>query len=134
MNKLYLLIVLLLFACFPIQGQTTPYYTALEPYLFELQSLTTDSSLLIDVREPFEYYRKHIPNAINIPSGTILSFTDTINKNSSLFLYCKTGGRASRIARELYGKGFDKIYILEGGIAFWQKEGYKTEKRKQKTK
>ncbi|MBO7522500.1 MAG: rhodanese-like domain-containing protein [Bacteroidales bacterium] len=131
MNRLILIIVFLLFVSSSFQEQDSPYYTTLDPYLFELQSLTTDSSMLIDVREPFEFYRKRIPNAINIPASDILfTATDTIDKNTSLFLYCSTGVRSSRVALDLYGKGFDNIFILEGGLAFWKKEGYKMEKGK----
>ncbi len=133
MNRLILIIVFLSFVSFSFQEQDSPYYTTLEPYLFELQSLTVDQSILIDVREPFEFYRKRIPNAINIPASDILfTATDTIDKNTSLFLYCSTGVRSSRVALDLYAKGFDNIFILEGGLAFWKKEGYKIEKGKTK--
>ena len=131
MNKLVFIIVLISFISSSFQEQDSPYYTTLEPYLFELQSITTDSSILVDVREPFEFFRQRIPNAINIPASDILfTATDTIDKNTSLFLYCSTGVRSSRVALDLYAKGFDNIFILEGGLAFWKKEGYKIEKGK----
>ena len=133
MNRLILIIVFLSFVSFSFQEQDSSYYTILDPYLFELQSLTSEPSMLIDVREPFEFYRKRIPNAINIPASDILfTATDTIDKNTSLFLYCSTGVRSSRVALDLYAKGFDNIFILEGGLAFWKKEGYKIEKGKTK--
>ena len=131
MNRLILITVFLSFVSSSFQEQDSPYYTTLEPYLFELQSLTSESSILIDVREPFEFYRKRIPNAINIPASDILfTATDTIDKNTSLFLYCSTGVRSSRVALDLSAKGFDNIFILEGGLTFWKKEGYKIEKGK----
>ena len=133
MNRLILIIVFLSFVSFSFQEHDSSYYTILDPYLFELQSLTSEPSMLIDVREPFEFYRKRIPNAINIPASDILfTATDTIDKNTSLFLYCSTGVRSSRVALDLYAKGFDNIFILEGGLAFWKKEGYKIEKGKTK--
>lgn len=97
-------------------------YKSLSPSDFHLQYLLTDSSLLIDVREPFEFKSQRIKNSINIPaSGNLDKAADTINKELSLFLYCTSGVRSSRTAEKLYEKGFRKLYNLKGGIIAWRK-------------
>jgi len=98
-------------------------YKSLDPYDFHLQYLRTDSSILIDVREPFEFKGKRIKDAINIPSsGNLDKAADTINKKFALFLYCSTDYRSRSAAEKLYDKGFRKLYNLEGGIVAWRKD------------
>ena len=99
-------------------------YLSLPPKEFQQQYLDTDSSFLIDVREPFEFKGNRIKNAVNIPSsGNLERAADTINKNYALFLYCTSGYRSSRVAGSLYDKGFRKLVSLKGGIVAWKKDG-----------
>ncbi len=126
MRSLSVLLYFFIVCLIPLNGQTPDSikYLSLEPYDFHLQYLRTDSAILIDVREPFEFKGNRIRDAINIPSsGNIERAADTINKNYSLFLYCTSGYRSSRVAEDLYGKGFRKLVSLKGGIVEWKKEG-----------
>ncbi|MCJ7448929.1 MAG: rhodanese-like domain-containing protein [Bacteroidales bacterium] len=104
-------------------------YKSLEPYDFHLQYLRIDCSLLIDVREFFEFKRSRIRDAINIPSsGNIEVAADTLDKDYALFLYCTTGYRSKRASELLSEKGFRRLYNLEGGIVAWKKDGMPVEK------
>jgi len=99
-------------------------YKSLDPYYFHLEYLKQDSSLFLDVRQPFEFKGKRIKDAINIPSSKELNIlADTLIKDYSLFLYCSTDYRSRSAAEKLYDKGFRKLYNLEGGIVAWRKEG-----------
>jgi rhodanese-related sulfurtransferase len=109
----------------PLAGQIpdSVKYQSLKPNDFRLLHLKTDSSILIDVREPFEFNGRRIKGAINIPaSGNLDKAADTLNKDLSLFLYCTSGYRSSSAAVKLYNKGFRKLYSLKGGIAAWRKD------------
>jgi rhodanese-related sulfurtransferase len=99
-------------------------YKSLDPYYFHLEYLKQDSSLLLDVRQPFEFKGKRLKDAINIPSSKELNIlADTLSKDYSLFLYCSTDYRSRNTAEKLYDIGFRKLYNLEGGIVAWRKEG-----------
>lgn len=126
----------LVFFLLSYQGncQDTLKYQSLKPHDFNLKYLNEDQSMLIDVREPFEYKSKRIKGAVNIPSGKLEATSDTINKDLALFLYCTSGVRSSRAAKSLYDKGFRKIYSLDGGIGQWQKDGLKVDKSRLKKK
>ena len=98
-------------------------FTSFNPQEFQKAYKDGDKALLIDVREFFEYKKSRIDNAVNMPSsGNLDVSADTLNKESSLFLYCTTGFRSKRVARHLYDKGFLKLYSLDGGITAWKKE------------
>jgi len=98
-------------------------YKSLKPHDFYDRYLKTDSAVLLDVREFFEFRKSRIKDAVNIPSsGNIELAADSLDKNASYFLYCYSGGRSSKAARIFYDNGFRKVYNLEGGITAWKKE------------
>lgn len=106
-------------------------YISLNPQEFQKAYQDDDNALLIDVREYFEYKKQRIEKSVNMPSsGNPDEYADTLNKGSSLFLYCSSGFRSRRVAEKLYDKGFLKLYSLEGGINAWKKEGLPVNKKK----
>lgn len=118
-------VILLTILCSALDGQsdTSSKYIALDPYYFHLEYLKRDPSVILDVREPFEFRGKRIREAINIPSaGEMNALTDTLGRNYSIFLYCTTGFRSKRAAEKLYEKGYRNLFNLEGGLAAWKRE------------
>ena len=106
-------------------------FQSLGPYDFHFQYLKTDPSIMIDVREPFEFKRNRIKEAINIPSsGNIERAADTLNKEFTYFLYCSSGFRSANVAKKLYDMGFRNLVSLKGGIIAWKKDGMKVEKKR----
>jgi rhodanese-related sulfurtransferase len=106
-------------------------YKSPGPDDFQTALQNDQNSILIDVREFFEYRKSRIDKAVNIPSsGNPDLCADTLNKESSLFLYCTTDYRSRRVAREFYDKGFQKLYSLDGGIKAWKKEGLPVNRNK----
>jgi len=106
-------------------------FISLRPADFREAYQQDNKAILIDVREFFEFRKSRLYNSVNIPSsGNIDYSADTINKESSLFLYCTTGYRSKRVAREFYEKGFLKLYSLDGGIVAWKKEGMPVDKKR----
>jgi thioredoxin 1 len=137
MKFLFGLLFSFIASIFPLFGQTpdSVKYQSLNPYDFHFQYLRTDSSILIDVREPFEFKGNRIKNAVNIPaSGDLEQAADTLNKEFTLFLYCTSGFRSSNAAEKLYNKGFRKLVSLKGGITAWRKEGMPVVKGRVKRK
>ena len=137
MKLLFRLIFFIVDGLIPLNAQTPDSikYLSLPPKEFQLQYLNTDSSFLIDVREPFEFKGNRIRDAINIPSsGNLERAADTINKNYTLFLYCTSGYRSSKVAVSLYDKGFCNLVSLKGGIVEWRKEGLPVSKGRVKRK
>jgi rhodanese-related sulfurtransferase len=105
------------------QTDSSSKYISLDPYYFHLEYLKRDPSLIIDVREPFEFRGKRLREAINIPSSREMkALTDTLDRNFSLFLYCTTGYRSKRAAEKLYESGFRNLFNLEGGLLAWKRE------------
>ena len=121
-----------IFCCSALsQSADSVKYLSLEPYDFHMRYLKEDSSLLIDVREFFEYRRSRIHGSLFLPSsGGFDAAADTLNKEYSLFIYCYSGGRSSRALEFFYDKGFRKLYNLKGGITAWGKDGFPVERKR----
>jgi phage shock protein E len=74
------------------------------------------NGVLVDVRTPEEYAAGHLDGAVNInllEEGFAARF-DTIQKNKTLYLYCKKGGRSARAASLLDSLGY-QVIDLKGG-------------------
>lgn len=74
---------------------------------------------LIDVREPFEYEIARIPGSKLIPLGELLSRLNELNKEKTIFLHCRSGGRSADALLMLQKAGFSKLYNVEGGVLAW---------------
>ncbi|MAQ59485.1 pyridine nucleotide-disulfide oxidoreductase [bacterium] len=79
---------------------------------------TDHSILLLDIREPEELLiEETIPGAKNVPMGKV--FTEAIKgnlpKDVQIIVFCRTGGRAGVVERELCERGY-LIDGLEGGL------------------
>jgi len=133
MKNYCLLLVFILF--FPaISGGQVPdslKYRSLPPKEFLSAYQNSQTALLIDVREFFEYRKSRIKDAVNIPSmGNPDIPADTIRKDRELFFYCTSGFRSKRMAKTFFDKGFARCYSLDGGIVAWRKAGMPVEKKR----
>jgi sulfate permease, SulP family len=79
--------------------------------------------LLIDVREPREFHRGHIPQAELIPLPELLTDTAHLPREQPIVLICRSGRRSQRAAHLLHGRGFANVLILEGGMLAWEAAG-----------
>lgn len=96
----------------------------------ELQDCLGADTLFIDIREPVEYQRGHIPGAIHLPRG-LLEFelhavVDRCRKDISMsaaeqpiVLYCGTGGRSALAALTAEALGYRNAKSMAGGIVAW---------------
>lgn len=77
------------------------------------ETMNNNNYIIIDVRTGEEYNERHIKNAINIPYDEIENKINE-NKNTIIFVYCKSGQRASIAQETLESLGYT-VYNL-GGI------------------
>jgi len=84
-----------------------------------------EQAVIVDVREPGEYAAGHLPGAINIPRG-LLEFTvfkKISDVNTKIYVYCKTGGRASLATKTLQDMGYTNAILVPLVYAEWVKAG-----------
>lgn len=84
---------------------------------------------ILDVREPDEFNKGHIPKAMNIPRG-LLEFkvaSKIPNKDAHILAYCKSGGRSCLACSTLLELGYKNAVSVAGGWQAWLKAGYPVE-------
>lgn len=94
----------------------------------QFKDLIATEGTLLDVRTPEEWAEGVIPNAekINYHGGDFESQIEKLDKTKPVFIYCRSGRRSANAANVLKGKGFTKIYNLNGGILDWINSGNET--------
>ena len=84
---------------------------------------------ILDVREPDEFNKGHIPKAMNIPRG-LLEFkvaSKIPNKDAHILAYCKSGGRSCLACSTLLELGYKNAVSVAGGWQALLKAGYPVE-------
>ncbi|XCN73540.1 MAG: rhodanese-like domain-containing protein [Candidatus Electrothrix aestuarii] len=85
-----------------------------------------DTFTVVDVRDPEEFKKGHVPGAINIPSPTFASQSEVLDKDKQIIVYCSGGGRSYNAYRKLMKLGYKDI---RQAIFFdWQEAGLPVEK------
>lgn len=84
-----------------------------------------DSVQLLDVRTKEEWNEGHLKGA-TLATVTEDGFLDkakaALDPKKPVLVYCKSGGRSAKAAKQLREAGFT-VYDLAGGITAWQKAG-----------
>ena len=81
--------------------------------------------ILVDVRTIEEYESGHIQDAVNFDfySKSFQKEILSLDKSSSIILYCRTQNRSTKTANYLKENGYKEITVLAGGITSWVKNG-----------
>lgn len=84
--------------------------------------INRENALVVDLRPIADFGKGHIPGSKNVQ----MSQFDPENKQLApakslpVVLVCKTGMSAGGAAQRLKKAGFEKVYVLDGGIGGWQ--------------
>lgn len=84
--------------------------------------MNRDNALVVDLRPIADFEKGHIPGAKNVQ----VSQFDPENKQLAvakalpIVLVCKSGQASAAAARRLKKAGFERVYVLDGGLGAWQ--------------
>jgi rhodanese-related sulfurtransferase len=87
---------------------------------------TAESGVVIlDVRTPGEFMTGHIQDAQNIDfeGGSFESQIESLDKNGTYAVYCRSGNRSGQAVKVMQDAGFKNIYNLDGGVIDWANAG-----------
>jgi sulfur-carrier protein adenylyltransferase/sulfurtransferase len=76
---------------------------------------------VLDVREPHEYEVANI-GARLIPLAELAERLVELDRDETLAVHCKSGGRSARAVKLLKEAGFQNVYNVRGGIDAWSEE------------
>ena len=124
MWKNYLLIVLLLTGCMYLRPKQNG-MSNLSQTEWAKALTKQPEAVILDVRTEEEFESGYIPNAKNIDLRMGPGFIDEINtldKNKSYYVYCRSGARSAQAIQLMRDLGFNETYNLLGGILEWEGE------------
>ncbi len=100
------------------------------PASLAIQLINRQNGVMVDVREPNEFSTGHIPNATNIPLGSIAARLKELNKfkDRPIVVCCRSGHRSAQAAAVLRKNGFESVHNLAGGMLAWQADNLPTER------
>ena len=87
-----------------------------------------DNTILIDMRNHYEYEVGHFENAVEIPSDTFREqlpmAVDMMkgNEEKNIIMYCTGGIRCEKASAYMLHNGFKNVFHLEGGIINYARE------------
>ncbi len=102
------------------------------------------ATLVLDVREPAEWEKGHIPGAVLAPRGMLEWYADpttpyakpelTTKRDAHIIVACASGGRSLLAAQTLQSMGYTDVVSMAGGFNEWSKQGLPIEKGTAETK
>ena len=85
--------------------------------------------ILLDVREPAEFAKLHLPGSINVPRGVLeqsceWDYDETVpelatGRGLEIVVICRTGKRSALAADVLLQMGFAQVVSLKTGVRGW---------------
>ena len=81
------------------------------------------NAVILDVREPEEFARGHVPKAVNLPQADLATRLDEVPRDRPIMTICQSGMRSLRSAQFLRQQGFDQVVSVAGGTAEWRASG-----------
>ena len=97
----------------------------LDQITWKKQFLSEKNAFILDVRTPEEFEISRIPNSKNIDfynSQNFMQEIEKLDKDSSYYVYCRTGVRSANSCQLMSELGFKNVYNLVGGIVEWNGE------------
>lgn len=87
---------------------------------------STPGLQILDVRTAEEFSGQHIDRAVNIDvnSPDFAKQVSRLDKTKPVLVYCLSGGRSKKAAKQLQEMGFKDVVELDGGIIKWNAAGY----------
>jgi rhodanese-related sulfurtransferase len=109
-------------ACLPLVREIFPWD------LCDLQQSQPDS-LLLDVREPYEFQAMRIKGSLNVPRGILetaceYGYEETVpelaaGRDREIVVICRSGNRSVLAARTMQELGFERVCSLKTGLRGW---------------
>lgn len=84
-----------------------------------IKSKKPEELCILDVRQPKEYEKGHIPGAVLIPIAQLPERLDELDPKIPTIVYCAIGGRSRAGASILQDAGFSGSFNLKGGFNEW---------------
>mgnify|MGYP001128762764 FL=1 len=86
-----------------------------------VQLVNNEEGVFLDIRDPGDYARGHITDALHIPAATLGKRAGELEKfrEKPVVVVCKMGQSAGPATKTLRAQGFSRAQKLSGGMMEW---------------
>jgi len=88
----------------------------------EAIGLADGESVLLDVREQYEWDAVHAPQATHLALSTMQSGPVDLAEDANYLVICASGARSQTVATALTEAGYSAVNVI-GGMAAWEQAG-----------
>jgi sulfur-carrier protein adenylyltransferase/sulfurtransferase len=85
----------------------------------EMLESDEEKTILLDVRDDWEWELAHLEGAIHIPLGELGLRIQELDQRQETIVYCHVGERSIDACLVLWEAGFRKVRSITGGIEAW---------------
>jgi phage shock protein E len=121
-----LIVLLIIVSCTSKQQNNS---MLLKPKEFNAAMLADKDYILLDCRTPEEVSEGALKGNININfhDDDFKQQIDKLDRNKTVYIYCRSGNRSHKSAVLMGEMKFKKVVDLNGGIVAWKEEGLPVE-------
>lgn len=89
--------------------------------LLAVTRMNSIDTVIVDVREPPDFIKGHIENAINLPLGKFSEKLASIEeyKKQTIIVVCQSGSKSVSACKTLTKENFEKVFNITGGMQSW---------------
>ena len=84
----------------------------------EAVKLINNNAVIYDLRDPKDFEKRHILNAVNINQDELMGSPP--KKKSAMVLVCDGGGLSKKTSLSLRSKNLDNVFYIKGGQIEWE--------------
>jgi rhodanese-related sulfurtransferase len=85
--------------------------------------LKARTAVLVDIREPDEFAREHVPGAVPAPLSRFEETQGALPDGRQIIYTCRTGNRTGVNCVRLAARVPSEAFVLEGGLDGWKAAG-----------
>ncbi len=84
--------------------------------------INRENAVVVDIRDANAFNAGHVVNAQNIPAAQLDQQMNRLEafKQRSIILVCATGQKSLSVMATLKKRGFEKVFVLTGGMGAWK--------------
>lgn len=102
-------------------------YDLIFPEELEAWLQMAKEGVMIDLRSQSDFENGSLPGAVNIPHDQLAKMSDRFPQHQAFLLICENGVKSVSASETLEQKGFPFVYVLKGGMNYYQGRTIKTE-------
>lgn len=87
------------------------------------ERLKAGTAVLVDIREPDEFARRHVRGALSRPLGGLEAARLKVEPATEVVFTCRTGMRTGANCERLAAQVQGQAFVLEGGVDAWAAAG-----------